>query len=89
LQSVVEELAATRVLVADSVLSTGLTAQDEAENAQVGGRVSVIDGELREHAIATARAAAVREREMPTVRAALDAVRAELGEPGPLDADAC
>ena len=83
LQSVVEELAATRVLVADSILSTGLTARDEEENAQVGDRVSVIDGELREHAIATARAAAVSEREMPTVRAALDAVRAELGEPGP------
>ena len=82
LQSVVEELAATRVLVADSVLSTELTARDEAETAQVGDRVSVIDGELREHAIATARAAAVREREMPTVRAALDAVHAELGEPG-------
>jgi hypothetical protein len=37
---------------------------------------------LREHAIAAARAAAARDREMPTVRAALDAVRAELGDPG-------
>jgi hypothetical protein len=81
LQSVVEELAATRVLVADSLLSTELTAHDEAETAQVGDRVSVIDSELREHAIATARAASVRDRELPTVRAALDAVRAELGEP--------
>ena len=42
-------------------------------------QVSAIDGELREHAIAAARAAAVRDREMPTVKAALDAVRAELG----------
>ncbi len=82
LQSVVEELAATRVLIADSLLSTELTAHDEAETAQVGDRVSVIDRELREHAIATARAAAVRDRELPTVRAALNAVRAELGEPG-------
>ena len=82
LRSVVEELVATRVLVADSVLSSALTARDEVENAEVGERVTVIDSELREHAIATARAAAVRDREMPTVQAALEAVRAELGESG-------
>lgn len=82
LRSVVEELVATRVLVAESVLSTALVALDEADNAVVADQVSAIDGELREHAIAAARAAAVRDREMPTVKAALDAVRAELGEPG-------
>jgi hypothetical protein len=48
----------------------------------VSDQVSAIDSELREHAIAAARAAAARDREMPTVQAALDAVRAELGEPG-------
>ncbi len=82
LRSVVEELVATRVLVAESVLSKALMAADEAENAQVTDHVSAIDGELREHAMASARAAAVRDRELPTVMAALDAVRAELGEPG-------
>jgi hypothetical protein len=82
LRSVVEELVATRVLVAESELSTALMARDEAENAEVADQVSAIDSELREHAIAAARAAAVRDREMPTVQAALDAVRAELGEPG-------
>jgi hypothetical protein len=82
LRSVVEEFVATRVLVAESVLSTALVARDEAENAQVSEQVSTIDSELREHAIAAARAAAVRDREMPTITAALDAVRAELGEPG-------
>ncbi|HWT49239.1 MAG TPA: hypothetical protein VN255_11890, partial [Mycobacterium sp.] len=82
LRSVTEELVATRVLVAESVLSTALIARDEAENAQVADQVSAIDSELREHAIAAARAAAARDREMPTVKAALDAVRAELGEPG-------
>jgi hypothetical protein len=82
LRSVVEESVATRVLVAESVLSTALIARDEAENARVSDQVSVIDSELREHAIAAARAAAVRDREMPTITAALDAVRAELGEPG-------
>ena len=49
---------------------------------EVADQVSAIDSELREHAIAAARAAAVRDREMPTVQAALDAVRAELGDPG-------
>ena len=82
LRSVVEELVATRVLVAESVLSTALLARDEAENTQVSDQVSAIDSELREHAIAAARAAAVRDRGMPTITAALDAVRAELGEPG-------
>ncbi|CQD04087.1 hypothetical protein BN1232_00591 [Mycobacterium lentiflavum] len=82
LKSVVEELVATRVLTAEALLSTGLVAHDEAENTQVSEQVSVIDTELREHAIAAARATAAREREMPTVQAALDAVRAELGEPG-------
>jgi hypothetical protein len=82
LQSTVEELVATRVLVAEALLSTALLARDEAENAQVADQVSAIDSELREHAIAAARAAAVRDREMPTVQAALDAVRAELGQPG-------
>jgi hypothetical protein len=82
LRSVVEELVATRVLVAESVLSTALIARDDAENVQVSEQVSAIDSELREYAIAAARAAALRDREMPTVQAALDAVRAELGEPG-------
>ncbi len=82
LRSVVEELVATRVLLAESVLTTALAARDEAENARVAEQVSAIDSELREYAIAAARAAAVRDRQMPTVKAALDAVRAELGDPG-------
>ncbi|ORB01826.1 hypothetical protein BST30_20825 [Mycobacterium mantenii] len=81
LQSVVEELVATRVLVAESLLSRALLAQDETESAQVSASVSVIDAELREHALAAAQAAAARDREMPAVTAALAAVRAELGEP--------
>lgn len=82
LRSATEQLVASRVLVADSLLSTAVTANDEAENTRVADQVSLIDGELREHALAAARAAAMRDRELPTVQAALDAVRAELGEPG-------
>ncbi len=81
-QAVVEELVATRVLLAESVLTTALAARDEAENARVSEQVSAIDSELREYAIAAARAASARDRQMPTVQAALDAVRAELGDPG-------
>ncbi|WP_239655285.1 hypothetical protein [Mycobacterium riyadhense] len=82
LRLVAEQLVAGRVLIAESLLSTALTARDEAENARVADQVSAIDSELREHGIAAARAAAMRDREMPAIQAALDAVRAELGEPG-------
>jgi hypothetical protein len=41
-------------------------------------RVAEIDAELREHAVATAKAAVVRDRRMPPLQKALEAVRAEL-----------
>lgn len=80
-RSAVEELVATRVLAAESALSAALGEQDEAESDRVGAQVGLIDADLREHGVAAARAAALRDREMPVLRAALDAVRAELGEP--------
>jgi AMMECR1 domain-containing protein len=45
--------------------------------------VAEIDAELREHAVATARAAALRDRRLPPLQKALDTVRAELagGQP--------
>jgi len=82
LRSAVEQLVATRVLAAETVLSAAVGEQDEREHARVAARVKAIDSELREHAVATARATAVRDREMPTVQAALAAVRRELGESG-------
>ncbi len=81
LRSVVEELVATRVLAAEAALSSALVAREEAANAQVGQRVNAIDAELREHAVAAARAAAARDAEMPALTAALDLVHEELGEP--------
>src|ERR1700748_2255024 len=57
-----------------------LAEQDEGESARVAEQVSVIDTELREHSVVGARAAALRGREMPTLLAALGAVRSELGE---------
>jgi glutathione S-transferase len=80
LQTAVEQLVATRVLTAESSLTAALGEQDEGESARVAQQVSVIDTELREHSVVGARAAALRGREMPTLKAALEAVRAELGE---------
>jgi len=64
-------------------------AEQRAERRRRGGdraryptRSAPLTANCASHGIAAARAAAVRDREMPTVQAALDAVRAELGEPG-------
>jgi len=81
LRSALEQLVATRVLGAESSLTAALGEQDEVESTRVTEQVGVIDTELREHAVVGARAAALRGREMPTLQAALEAVRAELGEP--------
>jgi hypothetical protein len=68
------------VLAAESSLTAALSEKDEGESTRVAEQVSVIDTELREHSVVGARAAALRGREMPTLLAALEAVRAELGE---------
>jgi hypothetical protein len=86
-QSAVEQLVATRVLAAESALTAALTEQDEGEGTRVADQVSVIDTELREHSVVGARAAALRGQEMPTLQAALEAVRADLGEPEPPKAE--
>jgi hypothetical protein len=86
-QSAAEQLVATRVLAAESSLTAALSEQDEAESTRVAEQVSVIDTELREHSVVGARAAALRGKEMPPLQAALAAVRAELGEPEPVDAE--
>jgi hypothetical protein len=84
-QSAAEQLVATRVLAAESALTAALGAEDEGASTRVADQVSVIDTELREHSVVGARAAALRGKEMPTLQAALAAVRTELGEPGPPD----
>lgn len=78
LRSAAETRVATRVLVAETALTSELTARDEAESATAVDRVAEIDAELREHAVETARAAAVRDRRLPSLHSALDAVRSEL-----------
>jgi hypothetical protein len=73
-----EERVATRVLAAETALTSELAAHDEVESTTAADRVAEIDAELREHAIATARAATVRDRRLPPLQRALDMVRAEL-----------
>jgi hypothetical protein len=80
LRAAVEQLVATRVLTAESALSSACGQQDEVDAARVADQVSGFDRELREHAVADARAAASRDREMPALQTALDRVRAELGD---------
>jgi hypothetical protein len=78
LRSAVDEQVATRVLAAETALTSVLATRDEVEGATAADRVAKVDAELREHAVATARAAALRDRRLPPVQQALDTVRAEL-----------
>jgi len=77
--SAVEALVATRVLAAESALTAARSERDEAQSVLLADQIGAIDSELREHGIATARAVAARDREMPALLRALDAVRAQLG----------
>jgi hypothetical protein len=80
LRAAVEQLVATRVLTAESALTSACGQQDEVDAARVADQVSELDRELREHAVADARAASSRDREMPALQTALNRVRAELGD---------
>ncbi|MET0701815.1 MAG: hypothetical protein ABWY93_19355 [Mycobacterium sp.] len=80
LRAAVDQTVASRVLAAETALTISLGVQDEADEARVADEVSAIDAELREHAMAGARAAAARDAQVPAVQRALDAVRARLGE---------
>jgi hypothetical protein len=85
-RSAVEELVATRVLKAEADLTTQLAERDEADAAAVAEQIVAIDAELRDHAVATARAAALRDRRVPPLRRALDVVQTDLyGDPAPTD----
>jgi hypothetical protein len=85
LRSAVEERVATRVLVAETALTSELAHRDEVESATAADRAAEIDAELRAHAVETARAAAVRDRRLPRLEQALEAVRAELYGPPQVD----
>ncbi|KUI36054.1 hypothetical protein AU197_18540 [Mycobacterium sp. IS-1590] len=73
-----DERVATRVLAAESALASELAALDEREAAAAAEQITAIDAELRQHALETARAAAERDRRLPSLQRALDVVRADL-----------
>ncbi len=78
LRATVEHAVATRVVAAERDWTTVLIEQGEARDARVADQVRAVDAELREHAMAGARAAVARDREVPELQRALAAVRDEL-----------
>lgn len=78
LQGSVEERVASRVLAAEASLTADAARRDEEDAETAAAQVADIDAELRQHAVATARAAALRDRRLPPLQKALDTVRAEL-----------
>ena len=85
LRSALEERVATRVLAAESALTSELSVRDDREAVAAAQRLAEIDAELREHAAQTARAAVVRDQRLPSLQRALDAVRAELSAARPAE----
>jgi hypothetical protein len=83
LRATVDQVVATRVLAAETVLTAELAERDESDGVRLAGRLARIDAELREHAQARARAAAERDLRLPPVQQALAAVRAQLEEFAP------
>jgi len=80
-----EERVASRVLAAETALSSAYFARADAQRRATGRRIAEIDTELREHACAIARAEANRESEMPSLLQSLRTVRDELAEQNPAD----
>lgn len=78
LRSKLEERVGTRVVAAEAELTSELATRDEADGKLAADQVGEIDTELREHGVSTARAAALRDRRMPTLQRALAAVRQDL-----------
>ena len=85
LRATADQMVATRVLAAEMAMTSALNHQIEAQASRTAERVRAIDAELREHADARVRAAAVRERETPALRRALGAVHDQLSYRGRLE----
>lgn len=85
LRATADQMVATRVLAAEMAMTSALNHQIEAQAARTAERVRAIDAELREHADARVRAAAVRERETPALRRALGEVHDQLSNRGRLE----
>ncbi|GJF17064.1 hypothetical protein NGTWS1803_34120 [Mycolicibacterium cyprinidarum] len=86
-RAVVEEQVIIRVLTAEAVLSPKYVASVDAQKRAVDLRIAAIEAELREQAREIAQAEDVRERELPPLREALQAVRTVLAEVNPTESD--
>lgn len=73
-----EALVATRVLAAEVDFTGQAAAADERAAAETARQVAALDARLRDRAVAAARHASAAERRLPVLRAALDAVHADL-----------
>jgi hypothetical protein len=78
LRAVVEQMVATRLLDAESMLTSERAELGDAEAEEAASQVAAIDDELRQHGVAAAQATAQRDRELPGLQRALEAVCAEL-----------
>lgn len=78
LRAYLEQWVAARVLEVETRLNADLVEIDERENDKLAARVGQIDSELREAAMNTARATALRNRDLPSVHKALTAVTERL-----------
>ncbi|ULE34579.1 hypothetical protein [Mycobacterium sp. IDR2000157661] len=72
-----EEHVATRILAAETVLTSTAEDRGQRESAAAEDRMAQIDAELRQYATLSARSAVGRDRRLPLLQRALDAVRAE------------
>jgi len=80
LRAAVEERVVIRMLAAEPVLGRAAADRDAAAIARVEDEVARIDGDIRAHARAAARAATARDQHLPGIARALAMVRADLGE---------
>lgn len=78
LRTYLEQWVATRVLDVETRLNADLAAVDDRENDKLSAQVNQIDTQLREQAMNSARATALRNRDLPAVRRALSAVAQRL-----------
>ena len=77
-RTAMEEWVGRSVLAAEASLGRSAAERDAADSARTAESVARIDREIREHAVAGARAAAARDRHVPVIESALVAVHEEL-----------
>ncbi|MEU9805720.1 hypothetical protein [Mycobacterium sp. NPDC050853] len=82
LRGYLEQWVAARVLEVETRLNADLVEIDERENDKLAARVGQIDTALREAAMNTARATALRNRDLPSVHKALTKVAERLDATG-------